>query len=155
MLGTGPVACASEASTAAGGCATSPVSQETAPLSRLTQLQRGQREKRKDQGQDPETDDDLGFRPAHQLKVMMNGRHAEDALPAQLVRPDLKDHRNGFDHEDAADKRQQQLLLDDHGHGSDGAAEGERSYVAHKDLRRMRVVPEKTEAGANHGAAKY
>ena len=71
-----------------------------------------------------------------------------------LYEPDLQDDRQRLDYEDAADKRQQQFLLDEYGDGADGAAQGERTDVAHEDFSRMRVVPEKTNGGAHHGAAK-
>ena len=56
--------------------------------------------------------------------------------------------------EDAADEEQQDFLFDQHRHHGHGAAEAERTDVAHEDLGRMRVVPEEAEAGAGHGAAE-
>ena len=56
--------------------------------------------------------------------------------------------------EDAADEGQQQLLADDDGDRADGPAQGQRTDIAHEDLRRMGVVPEKADGGADHGAAE-
>src|SRR5262245_17610553 len=103
----------------------------------LTQLQRGQREQRKDQRDDPEARDDLRFRPASQLKMVVQWRHLEDPLLAQLVGAHLNDHRQRLHHKNAADERQQQLLLDNDGHRADGATERQRADVAHKNLRRV------------------
>jgi len=48
----------------------------------------------------------------------------------------------------------QQLLLNDDGHGANGAAQRQRAYVSHEDLRRMSVIPEKPDARAHHGPAE-
>ena len=83
------------------------------------------------------------------------GRHFENALAvAQLVAAHLEDDGDSFHNEDAADEEQQDFLLDEHGHHSHGAAQSERTHVAHEDLGGMRVVPEEAEAGAGHGAAE-
>ena len=86
--------------------------------------------------------------------MMMNGRHLEDTLLAQLVGCDLQDHRNGLDDEHAADERQQQFLLDHHRDRSNCASESERTYVSHENFRGMGVVPKKPDGRAHHGAAK-
>src|SRR5712672_957439 len=86
--------------------------------------------------------------------MMMQWRHLENAFLAHLVRAHLQDHRKRFDHEDAADERQQQLLLDDDGDSADSSAQRQRADVAHKYLRWMRVIPEKSDAGTNHGTTK-
>jgi hypothetical protein len=88
--------------------------------------------------------------------MMMQGRHFEDALAAaQLVAAYLENHRQSLDDEDSADADQQDLLLDqdcDHAHA---APERQRADVAHENLGGMRVVPEKTQRCAGHGAAEY
>src|SRR5579863_7109425 len=86
--------------------------------------------------------------------MVMDGGHFEDAFLAQLVRPDLQDHRERFEHEDAADERQKQLLLDDDGDGADRAAQGQGSYVAHEDFGWMRVVPKKSDGSSDHRSAE-
>ena len=58
-------------------------------------------------------------------------------------------------HEDPADERQQQFLLDDDRDGADRAAERERAHVAHEYLGRMGVVPEESDARAHHGPAEH
>ena len=57
--------------------------------------------------------------------------------PVGLERGDLQDHRQRLDHEQAADERQEHLLLDHHGEAADRAAQGERADVAHEDLGGM------------------
>ena len=59
-----------------------------------------------------------------------------------------------FDDEDAADDRQQQLLLDQDRDRAERAAERERSDVAHEDLGGIRVVPKEAQAGADQRAAE-
>ena len=73
---------------------------------------------------------------------------------AQLVAAHLEHDRDRLKDEDAADEGQQQLLADDDGHGADGAAQGERTHVAHEDLSGVGVVPEKADGSADHGSAE-
>src|SRR4051812_18166791 len=88
----------------------------------LAQLQCGESKECKYQRRHPEAHDHFGFRPSEQLEVVVQRRHLEDALLAELVRADLQDNRERFDDEDAADKGKQQLLLDDDCDGRDRAA---------------------------------
>ncbi len=57
-------------------------------------------------------------------------------LPGHLERADLDDDGQRFEHEDAADERQQELLLDQDGDRAQRAAERERADVAHENFRR-------------------
>ena len=66
----------------------------------------------------------------------------------------LQNHRNRFEHENAADGKQQNLLLDGHGDHSDRAAERQRADVAHEHFGGMRVVPKKCQRRADERAAK-
>src|SRR3990172_3068026 len=135
----------------------SPTTSACRPFSSIVssaQLQRAQGKQREDQGGDPKTDDDLRLFPPHELEVVVERRHAEDALAGQLERPHLQDHRERFENKHAADEEKQNLLLDDDGHGAEGAAQGERAYVAHEDVGRVGVVPEKANRRSGHGAAE-
>src|SRR6267154_5774538 len=98
----------------------------------LPQFQSRQREQRKYQRGDPKAHDHFRFAPTQQLKVMVNRRHAEDALPAQLERADLQNHGERFDNKNSAYKKEQDLLLDDHGDGSQSSAQSQRTDIAHK-----------------------
>ena len=55
----------------------------------------------------------VGSCPALLLEMMVQRRHAEDALAGQLERGDLDDHRDRLEHEQAADDRQHELVLGD------------------------------------------
>ena len=81
---------------------------------------------------------------------MVQRRHLKHQLLAHLVGPDLQNYRDRFHHEDAADKRQQQLLLDDYSNCANRAAKSERAHVTHKNLCGVRVVPEEADAGTDH-----
>src|ERR1017187_1705188 len=85
---------------------------------------------------------------------MVDGRHLENSFFAELVGANLQNHRERFDDENAADEGQQKLLLDHDCDGADRATERERAYVAHENFGRMRVVPEKSYGGADHGSAE-
>src|SRR5438093_12704362 len=63
----------------------------------LAELQRREREQRTHHRDDPEADDDLRLGPAEELEVVMDGRHAEDALAAELEGDHLPDHRERLD----------------------------------------------------------
>ena len=56
--------------------------------------------------------DDLRLRPAELLEMVVDRRHAEDALAGHLERDDLHDDRQRFDNEQAADDDQHNLMLD-------------------------------------------
>ena len=80
--------------------------------SQSSQLQRRKACERQHHGNDPKADHDLRFGPAELLVVVMNGRHLEHALAGELERNDLDDHRNRFQHEQAADNSKHDFVLD-------------------------------------------
>src|SRR5882762_7066247 len=86
---------------------------------------------------------------------MVQRSHLEDTffIP-QLVAADLQHYTYGLEDEDATDKRQKQLLLDDYRHSGDGSAQCQRTYISHEDLCWMRVVPEEADTRADHCAAE-
>src|SRR5581483_2875731 len=71
---------------------------------RLAQFERGECKQCKHQGPDPEAGDDLGLAPAQLLEVVVQRRHLEDTLLAQLIAAHLQHHGDGFQDEDAADE---------------------------------------------------
>jgi hypothetical protein len=85
---------------------------------------------------------------------MVKRSHLEDTLFAQFITPHLQYDANRLEYENTPDEGEQELLFDDYGNGPDGPAEGEGAYVSHEHFSGMRVVPEETDAGANHGAAE-
>src|ERR1700674_2722200 len=123
--------------------------------STLPQLQRRQRKQGKNQRGDPKPHDHFRFAPAEQFEMVMNRRHAKNALPAQLERAHLQNHGKRFDDEDPANEKEQDFLLDDDRDGAQRSSQRQRANVAHKDFRGMRVVPEKAERSPHQRAAKY
>src|SRR6266478_1318979 len=121
----------------------------------LPQLQCRQRKQRKNQRGDPKPHDHFRFAPTEQFEMMMNGRHAEDALAAQFEGAHLQNHGKCFNNEDTADEKEQDFLLDDDRDGAQCSAQRQRANVAHEDFGRMRVVPEKSERCPDERAAKY
>src|SRR6201999_2613038 len=84
------------------------VSSNMVSVPTLSQLQCRQCKQREDQGQDPEPGNNLGLRPSAQLEVMMQRRHAKNALaPAQLIAAHLENHAQRLQDEYSADKREQ------------------------------------------------
>ena len=81
--------------------------------------------------------------------MVVDRRHAEDTLTAQLKGADLQDHRQGLHHENAAHNHQQEFLTQQHGDNAQRAAERQRTDVAHKDLRRIGVKPQKAQPRAD------
>src|SRR5574340_518769 len=94
----------------------------------LPQFEGGEREQRQHQPRDPETHDDLGFLPAERLEVVMQRRHLEDPLAAQLEAAHLQHHRERIHHENAADEDQQDFLLDEHGNRGHPTAKPQRAH---------------------------
>ena len=82
--------------------------------------------------------------------MVVNRRHTEDALAAQLERTDLQDNRQGFHDENAAHNHQQEFLAQQYGDNAQRAAERQRTDIAHKDLRRVGVEPQETQARADN-----
>src|SRR5579875_574398 len=123
-------------------------------LYRLSELQRRQSKQGTDQRCNPEPRDDFRLLPSLQLKVVMKGRHPKNPLSPQLVRSHLQDHRKRLNHKNAADKRQQEFLLDYHCHRGHRSTQRKRSHVAHKNLGGISVIPEKSKAGPNHGSTE-
>src|SRR5450631_429655 len=115
---------------------------------RSPQLQRGEAGQRQHHRDDPEPDHDLRLGPAELLEVMVDRRHPEHALAGQLERHHLHDHGNRFEHEQAADDAEHDLVLGDDRDGAEQAAERERAGVAHEDRCRRRVEPQEAETGS-------
>src|SRR5260370_6810702 len=86
--------------------------------------------------------------------MMVNRRHAEDTLAAQLERTDLQNHGQRFDDEYSADKEEQNLLLDDHRDHAERSAQGKRADIAHENFGGMRVVPEKSQRSSDQPSAQ-
>src|SRR5215216_4854586 len=85
----------------------------------------------------------------------MDGRHLEDA-PFPPANPEdrvLNDHRERLHHEESPYHRQEQLRFGQYRGGGEQTSDGERPRIAHKDVRRMRVVPEKPDDGPYHRPA--
>src|SRR5579862_3716480 len=127
----------------------------TGITAKLPQLQGRQSRQREHDRDYPEANDNLRLGPAELLEMMMNGRHFENAPAEQLERHHLHDDGHRFEHEQAANHREHDLMLGGDGHCADQAAERERAGVAHEDRRRRCVEPEKAEASSEHGSAQH
>src|SRR5689334_22776836 len=112
------------------------------------QFQRGETGKRQHHRDDPEADHDLRLGPALLLEMMVQRRHHEHALARQLERGDLHDDGDRFQHEQAADHGEHDLVLHRNRGGAQHAAKRKRTGIAHEDRGRRRVEPEEAEAGA-------
>ena len=109
---------------------------------------------REDRGDDPEADDDGRLLPALLLEVVVQRRHAEDALARELVARDLDDDRDRLEHEEPADDGEHQLVLGDDADDAERPADGERAGVAHEDHRGRRVEPQEPQGRAHHRGAE-
>ena len=90
----------------------------------------------------------MDFAPSGQLEMMVQRRHEEDALPRLLVVEHLDHDGQGLGHEQAADDDGHELSLREHGQAAQRHAERERAGVAHEDVGRERVEPQKADARA-------
>src|SRR5215475_5078708 len=77
----------------------------------LPQLEGGEPGERQHHRDDPEADDDLRLGPAELLEMMVDRRHPEHALAGEPERQHLHDHRHRFQHEQAADAAEHDLVL--------------------------------------------
>src|SRR5580704_320015 len=87
------------------------------------QLQCRETDQRQHDSNDPETDHDRGFAPAELFEMMMDRRHAEDALAGQPERDHLDDDRDGLEHEKPTNDGKNDLMLDGNGHGAERATQ--------------------------------
>src|ERR1700678_3930734 len=99
----------------------------------LPEFQGGEAGQRQHHRHDPETDHDGGLGPAQLLVMVMDRRHAEDALASELETHHLHDHRHGLEHEQSADNRQHDLMLDATRHRAQRPAQRQGAGVAHED----------------------
>lgn len=68
---------------------------------------------------------------------------------------DLQDHGDGLHDKNAAHDEEHKLLARNDRHRPQSAAQGERADVAHKDLRRVGVVPKKAQARPNQRGSDH
>src|SRR5947207_14931673 len=81
--------------------------------------------------------------------MVMKRRHRENPFAGELETQHLENHRDRFDHKNAADDDEKQFLFATDRDDADQAADCERAGVAHKNFGRMTIEPEKTETGAD------
>src|ERR1700681_5110644 len=86
--------------------------------------------------------------------MMMQWRHAKNALASQAERRHLQNHGKRFQHKNTANKKQKNFLFDGHRDHTNRSAERQRSDVPHKHFRGMRVVPEKSKSRTHQSSAK-
>ena len=84
----------------------------------------------------------------------MNRRHQEDAFLGAFVPTDLQHNGNGFNNKQAAHDDENKFLADDDGNGAKRRTKRECTDVAHKDLCRIGVKPQKAETRATHGGTE-
>src|SRR4051812_1411100 len=93
--------------------------------------------------------------------MVVKGRHLKDAsarLTAafrQFENRNLDHHRYSLEDEHTADKWEQKFLLGQNRDRPERTADRQTADIAHKHLGGWRVVPQKSETGADHRAAKY
>ena len=86
---------------------------------------------------------------------MMDRRDGEDTLSRQLEAHYLHQHSYHVEEQYGPCKKQQQIQLQRERDEAQQTAQRERTCVAHKDLRRMAVVPEKPEHCADYGRGHH
>ena len=86
--------------------------------------------------------------------MVMNRRHQEDAFLGAFVPTDLQHNGNGFNNKQAAHDDENKFLADDDGNGAKRRTKRECTDVAHKDLCRIGVKPQKAETRATHGGTE-
>jgi hypothetical protein len=89
------------------------------PLSISAQFQCSQSEQDEHHSDDPETNNNAGLRPPFQFEMVMQRRHAEDALASQLERANLEDYGNRLHHEYAPHDEQHDLVARNDCHDSE------------------------------------
>ena len=70
----------------------------------------------------------------------------------ELEHLSLDDDTQTFDEEDATEDGNEEFFVDDDGKDCYDTSDGERACVAHKHLRWIGIVPQKSDEGSHHGA---
>src|SRR5579862_1528337 len=105
------------------------------------ELQCGEARDRENRGDNPEPDHDGRLLPPFLFEMVVQRRHAKNPPTGQLYSYYLYDHRDRFEHEQAADNGQHQFVLGHHADRTERTADRQRPGVAHKDHRRRRIKP--------------
>src|ERR1044071_7710473 len=87
--------------------------------------------------------------------MVMERRHRENTLPGQAETQHLENYGNRFEHEDAADHGEQQLLFATDRDHANQAANRQRAGIAHDHFRRVTIEPEEPEPGADERGTNY
>src|SRR5690554_5755256 len=98
-------------------------------LGSSTQFQSGQTDQHQNHGDDPEAHDDARLRPALEFEMVVDGCHAEHPAAGQLEGGHLDDHRQGLDHEDAANNEKHDFLTYHHRNHTKRGAHPQRANV--------------------------
>ena len=93
--------------------------------------------------------------PAFLFKMMMKRRHQKYPLTlGHFEIADLHDHRQRLHHKDSADDGQKDFLFDNHRNRTQSGPQRQRTHIAHENLGGIGVVPEETQAAADHCPAE-
>ena len=87
--------------------------------------------------------------------MVVDGRHAEDALAAELEGSDLEDDRDRLGDEDDARDWEKHHEPRRECAGRERRADGERAGVAHDEFGGVHVEPEKCEERTDHRRAEH
>jgi hypothetical protein len=85
--------------------------------------------------------------------MMMKRRHGEEPFAGQFKTQNLEDDGDGFEHENSAHDREEQLLFTTNRDHPDHPADRERAGVAHNHFGGMTIEPEETEASPDERGA--
>ena len=98
-------------------------------------------------------EDDLDLAPAAFFKVMMNGRHFEDAFFGELIARYLQDDGHGLHDITKTDYDDDERASDQKGKTRQKSAEEKRARIAHENAGGIPVVYEKADTSAKKCAA--
>src|SRR3972149_1816807 len=85
---------------------------------------------------------------------MMDRCHLKHPLASELKGCHLQYDRDCFYDEDPPYNCEDYLMLCNDGKGTEGTSEPERTHIAHKNISRIRVIPEKAERSTKHGTTE-
>jgi hypothetical protein len=121
----------------------------------LPQFQGRQTQQRADDRENPKSNDDRVFLPTSQLEMVMKRGHDENSSARQLEAEHLQNYRDRFEHENATHDYQEQFLFTTNSDYANHAADRERSGIAHENLGRVTVEPEKAKTRTNQCGTDY
>src|SRR4030042_6645371 len=84
----------------------------------------------------------------------MDGCHLKQPFTRELKGCHLQYDRDCFNDEDTSHNCEDDFMFCNNSKGTERTSEPERTHISHKNISRIRVIPEKAERSTKHGTTE-